>query len=309
MHVRRLTPLALALGLVPVAATPLPAQAAFPGTNGVLAFQLEAPAGDHTQTDIYTIQPSGSGLKQLTATPDEHEFGPAWNAAGTRIAFWRTPAPFGPGSIWTMLPDGTGQRQLTTAVDARDPAWNPAGTRLVVTLVDADGFDLWTMRASDGDDRRQLTSGPDEDFEAAWSPDGDRIAFTRGAQQGDPGDIYVLTLATGALTRATNSPEYDHQVAWSPDGRRLVFERDANSSFSIFTVNPDGTGLTQVTSGPFFDTGPAFSPDGRSIAFGSDRGGNFLSDLWLVNRTGTGLHRVRDLPNSEGFPDWRPVRH
>src|SRR5947199_2450444 len=221
MHVRRLTPLALALGLVPVAAIPLPAQAAFPGTNGVLAFQLEAPASDHTQTDIYTIQPSGSGLKQLTATPDEHEFGPAWNAAGTRIAFWRTPAPFGPGSIWTMLPDGTGQRQLTTAVDARDPAWNPAGTRLVVTLVDADGFDLWTMRAFDGDDRRQLTSRPDEDFEAAWSPPGDRIAFTRGAQPGDPGDIYVLTLATGALTRATNSPEYDHQVAWSPDGRRL----------------------------------------------------------------------------------------
>ena len=89
MRISRLTPLALALGLVPVAATPLPAQAAFPGTNGVLAFQLEAPAGDHTQTDIYTIQPSGNGLKQLTATPDANEFGPAWNAAGTRIAFRR----------------------------------------------------------------------------------------------------------------------------------------------------------------------------------------------------------------------------
>jgi Tol biopolymer transport system component len=87
-----------------------------------------------------------------------------------------------------------------------------------------------------------------------------------------------------------------------------VFERDANMSFSIYTVNLDGTGLTRVTDGPFFDTGPAFSPDGRFIAFGSDRGGAFLADLWIVKTNGTGLRRVRELPDSEGFPDWRPVR-
>src|SRR2546423_1276847 len=155
MPIRRLTPLALALGLVPIAVNPPPAHAAFPGTNGVLAFQLEAPAGDHTQTDIYTIQPSGSGLKQLTATPDQHEFGPAWNAAGTRIAFWRTPAPFGTGSVWTMKPDGTDQRPPTTAVDARDPAWNPPRTPLVFTPPRADGFDPWTHRAAARGDRQR----------------------------------------------------------------------------------------------------------------------------------------------------------
>jgi TolB protein len=305
MRISRLIPLALPLLLLTPA---VPAHAAFPGGNGVLVFPLEAPAGDHTQTDIYTIQPGGTGLRRLTATPDENEFGPAWNAAGTRIAFWGTPAPFGPGTIWTMKANGTDQRRLTTGVDARDPAWSPSGTRIVFTLVGSDGFDLWTMRASDGGDRRQLTSGPDVDFEPAWSPDGTRIAFTRGSMQGDPGDVYVLTLATGALTRVTSSAEYDHQVAWSPDGRRLVFERDADTFFCIYTVNVDGTGLTRITDGPFFDTGPAFSPDGRFIAFGSNRGGGFLDDLWLVDADGTGLRRIRELlQSSESFPDWRPV--
>src|SRR6266849_1507810 len=86
-------------GLLPARFT---ARAAFPGANGRLAFSYEVPAGDHTQSDIYTILPTGSGLKRLTATADKNEFGAAWNAAGTRIAFWRTHAPFGPGSIWVM---------------------------------------------------------------------------------------------------------------------------------------------------------------------------------------------------------------
>src|SRR6266545_2813913 len=144
----------------------------------------------------------GGDLQRLTATRDQHELGPAWNAAGSRIAFWRTPAPFGPGSIWTMT---------------------------------ADGADL-----------QQVTSGPALDFEPAWSPDGTRLAFTRGSQEGDVGDVYVIDLATGAVTQVTSSPEYDHQVAWSPDGTRLVFERDSGPSFSIYTVNVDGTELRRV---------------------------------------------------------------
>src|SRR3990172_9209589 len=79
-----------------------PVNAAVPGANGRLAFEHEAPAGDHTQTDIYSVLPDGSQLRRLTATPDRNEFGPAWDPSGTRIAFWRTPAPFGPGSIWVM---------------------------------------------------------------------------------------------------------------------------------------------------------------------------------------------------------------
>jgi TolB protein len=284
-----------------------PAGAAFPGDNGRLAFQLEAPAGDHTQNDLYTIMPYGNRLRALTATSDQHEFGPAWNAAGTKIAFWRTPAPFGPGTVWTMDADGRHQKQLTRGIDARDPVWNRAGTRIAFTYVDAGPWDLWTMRAADGGGRRQLTSGPDLDFEPAWSPDGTRIAFTRGSEQGDVGDIYVIDLQTGGIRQVTDSPDYDHQVTWAPDGKRLVFERDLPSSSSIYAVDAEGSGLTQLTTGQFFDTGPAVSPDGRFIAFGSDRGGAFLGDLWVMRIDGTGLRRVRELPNSEGFPDWRAL--
>ena len=276
-------------------------------SNGRLAFELEAPAGDHTQHDIYTVTPSGTDLRALTNTPDENEFAPAWNATGTKIAFWRAPAPFGPGSIWTMDADGTHQRRLTTGIDARDPVWSPDATRLAFTLVDATGFHVWSMSASDGVDRRPITSGPTLDFEPAWSPDGTRIAFTRGLEQGDPGNICVINLKTGTITVLAASPEYDHQVAWSPDGKRIVFERDFGSSFSIYTVNADGSHVTRLTAGPYFDVGPTFSPDGHYIAFGSDRAGTFLDDLWVMTAHGHQLHRLLEGPYSEAFPDWQPL--
>lgn len=276
-------------------------------SNGLLAFQLEAPAGDHTQSDIYTVRHHGSHPTALTATPDQNELGPEWDATGTRIAFWRTAAPFGPGSVWTMDGDGSHQRQLTTGIDARDPVWNPDGTRIAFTFVDATGFHVWSMRASDGGDRRPITSGPTNDFEPAWSPDGTRIAFTRGLEQGDPGDINVIDLNTGAITVLAASAEYDHQVAWSADGTRLVFERDFESSSSIFMMNADGSAVTRLTTGPFFDVGPTFSPDGRYIAFGSDRAGTFLHDLWAMRTDGSQLRRILKYPYSEAFPDWQPL--
>ena len=303
---RLLTGAAAVLVAIATLAVP-PAHAAFPGANGRLVFERETVAGDHTQSDLYTVQSDGSQLDRLTDTPNRNEFGPAWNAAGSRIAFWRTRAPFGPGSIWVMDANGAHSRQITHGFDARDPAWNPAGTRIVFTRIHGTNFDLWTMRASDGGDLRPLTSGSALDFEPAWSPNGNAVAFTRGSEQGDPGDIYVKDLRTGGLTHITRSRAYDHQVAWAPGGKRLVFERDYDTSSSIFVANADATQLTRLTGGIHFDTGPAFSPDRRLIAFGSDRGGVQHNDLWVMDADGTDRHAILHLAaSSEGFPDWRP---
>jgi Tol biopolymer transport system component len=309
MRHRRVFPVVTIVGTLllaaAVAAMPRRAAAAFPGGNGRLVFSREMPAGDHTQSDLYTVRPAGTHLRRLTATPNRNEFGAQWDATGTRIVLWRTPAPFGPGTVWVMDADGGAARALTHGMDARDPAWSPSGRSLVFTRADGD-FDLWTMR-SDGSGLHRFTRGPALDFEPAWSPDGRSIAFTRGSQQGDAGDIWVKDVTSGALRRMTRSPAYDHQVAWGPAGHRLLFERDLTGSSSIFAVGLTAGTVVRLTSGPSFDTGPAPSPDGRLVAFGTDRGAS-LGDLWVMRADGTARHRLLDLPYGEAFPDWRPLR-
>ena len=306
MRPARIASLMLAAALTPLVGAPA-ADAAFPGADGRIAFTQEAPAGDHTQSDVYTVNPDGSGLQRLSASANQNEFGPAFNAAGTRIAFWRTPAPFGPGSLWVMNADGSGKRQLTTGIDARDPAWDPSGTRLAYTGPGAGSFDIWTLRAADGQDRRRVTSGAPTDFEPAWSPDGARIAFTRGLAQGDAGDLYAVGAGGGTANPITSTPAYDHQASWGPGGRRLTYERDFANSSSIFVVGADGSSPTRLTTGPFFDTGPAFSPRGNRIAFGTDRGGELFPDLWAMRSDGANAHRVIQLDFANGFPDWQPL--
>ncbi len=300
---RRLGALA-AVVLATAGSGPAPlAAAAFPGTDGLIVFERETPAGDHTQTDLYTVGPKGSGVDQLTSSDGLNEFGPAWGPGGNRIAFWRTPAPFGPGAVWVMDADGTDQRRLTTGIDARDPAWSPSGKRLIYHT----NFDLFTLRTSDGGDQQRITRGAPLDFEPAWSPDGTKIAFTRGYEQGDVGNIHILDLSTHTVRGITHGEGYDHQVAWSPGGHRLVFERDFAHTSQIVSIRPDGSDERSLTSGPFFDIGPAFSPSGTSIVFGSDRPSSGFHDLWVMSRGGANMHRLLEMEFAEGMPDWQPA--
>ena len=288
-----------------------PSGATFPGNDGSIVFSYEAPVpGEQlTQNDIYRIDADGTHRQRLTASPHVHEFGASWNATGTAIVFWRTRAPFGPGSVWVMDADGGNQVRLTSGIDARDPVWSPNGQRIAFTIFPHTPFgdpDIWTMRASDGRGRRRVTAWPSEEFLPAWSPDGGSIAFTRGFQTGDSGDIWTADLASGMGTQLTSSPAYDLQASWAPDGSRIVFARDLGATSRIATVRPDGTGFEALTSG-HFDFDPVYSPSGAWIAFYSDRMSAFLGDLWVMPSDGANLRRIRDLRYASTQPDWQAV--
>ena len=55
----------------------------------------------------------------------------------------------------------------------------------------------------------------------AWSPAGDRVAFT-GAHQGPGSDLYVYDVAGGGVTRLSSEPGQAIKPVWSPDGAYIV---------------------------------------------------------------------------------------
>src|SRR5678815_2884574 len=91
--------------------------------------------------------------------------------------------------------------------------------------------DLWRVRREGGVATR-LTSGPGFETEAAFSPDGNTLAFT-GEYDGNV-DVFTVPAAGGIPKRVTYHPDADRVAGWSPDGARILF-RSNRASHSRYT--------------------------------------------------------------------------
>jgi TolB protein len=112
------------------------------------------------------------------------------------------------------------------------------------------------MNAADGSGVTKLTDNPASDSEPAWSPDGQKLAFTSD-RDGD-NEVYVMNAADGSgVTKLTDNPAFDSEPAWSPDGQKLAFTSDRDGldlgDFDVYVMNADGSGpvdrLTTSASG------------------------------------------------------------
>lgn len=164
----------------------------------------------------------------------------------------------------------------------------------------------------DGSNLRQLTfDGWDGayDSDAAWSPDGSRIAFSKSDGQWGA-EIYVTDADGTNPTRLSPKGAYDASPTWSPDGNRIAFEnrRDNRSGGHIFVMNADGTNRVQLTTNRQPNSFPAWSPDGRRIAYVTyaDNPGDSGWDIYLMNPDGTNRQRLTSDPGYDFHPEWSP---
>lgn len=100
----------------------------------------------------------------------------------------------------------------------------------------------------------------------AFSPDGKRLAFS-GLEKA-VGDIYVIDIATGALTNVTKDPFADYAPTFSPDGRTLVYTARISGSDKLFSLDLASGKKSQLTFGTHDDTGAKFV-DANTLLFTS----------------------------------------
>jgi Tol biopolymer transport system component len=146
---------------------------------------------------------------------------------------------------------------------------------------------------------RRLTADDASDEDPAWSPDGNRIAFT--TNRNGNREIYVIDADGSDAVRLTNDPAADYEPAWSRDGKTIAFVSERTGDPEIFVMNADGSDVLRLTTTSARDAHPAWSPDGR-IAFASDRSGS--SDLYVMSADGSGLERLTTDGGAD--PAWSP---
>jgi Tol biopolymer transport system component len=294
---RGLFALALAFGALAAAS---PAQAAYPGANGKIAFSTSRDGN----LEVYTMNSNGSSQTNGTIAPLSADQSGAWSANGAKIAF--ASDRNGNSEIYSMNANGTTQTRLTSDAGAdTSPAWSPNGAKIAFTT-NRDGNDEIYVMNADGTGQTRLTTDPSSDSSPAWSPDGTQIAFTSNRAGND--EIFVMKADGTSQTDVSANAAQDRFPDWSSDGGKIAFasDRDGALVFQVYSMNADGTAQTRLTTSGASDTHPAWSPDGTKIAFDSVRDGN--QEIYAMNADGT---LQTNLSNSagvaDGEPDWQPT--
>jgi hypothetical protein len=79
---------------------------------------LQRPAKNN-RGNLYTINPNGSGLKQLTHYPGNVVVTGSFSPDGKWVTYAKS------ANVFVMRADGTGARQITHGVSASAPDWGP----------------------------------------------------------------------------------------------------------------------------------------------------------------------------------------
>lgn len=210
-------------------------------------------------------------------------------AVTTGSRFWSSPDP-SPDGKWVVLysqvhpegdlyvvrTDGSGvMRQLTgdAAID-RVPRWSPDGKWIAMFSDRTGKLEVWKIRI-DGSELHQVThTGA---AVAAWSPDGARLAVTRGT----PGpDQWVNRIIEAhrpwddqpTVALATPPPPHPQFVpnSWSPDGRWIT----GQNGYTVLGVSVYSLTTRTYERLTEFGEWPVWLPDSRRILFVS-RGREF----------------------------------
>jgi TolB protein len=220
--------------------------------------------------------------------------------ADTKIAYLNSAS--GNKEVSMMDYDGAGPTRLTSNQSINvSPVWSPDTRSIAFTSYAGSGYPyLYRLFAFERRPLQLLAGYLGINTSPAWSPDGRFVALTL-SKDGNP-EIYLLTLATGALRRLTTWSGIDTEPTWSPTGREIAFVSDRSGSAHVYVMDAEGANVRRLTQSGF-NTQPRWSPKGDAIAFTSRQGNH---DVWVVNPDGSNLRQLTAGPGGNEGASWSP---
>lgn len=255
-------------------------------------------------------------IKSLSETKARIVFGderncfwPRWSDNGRSIYFV-SDRQFDNKNIWTIAPDGSGLKAITT-FRQEDVKWLSVAQRAPLAAYERE-FGIWITDLNTGNSRRIEIEAPSETKENRFffvnnasvneyrlSPDGKKIAAVVR------GDIFVLSTEGEYARNITDTPWRERDIDWDKESKNIVYISDTDANPELYIVSALGhetpRRLTETEEDELL---PRFSPDGQTIAFYRGK-----RQLRLINPDGTGDRLLIESDFGGRFADayvWSP---
>ncbi|MBL8149234.1 MAG: serine/threonine-protein kinase [Blastocatellia bacterium] len=199
----------------------------------------------------------------------------------------------------TSRPEEVKTTQLTNSLGMDIyPTFSFDGKSIAYSSDRSGDFELYMKQLTPGGREIKLTSDKQQNFQPAWSPNGQYIAY----HSKNRGGIWLIPSLGGVARQLT---EFGSRPAWSPNGETIAFQSDplvdlgANASPAMppstiwlvsATGNSEAVQLTRTGEPTGGHGTPNWSPDGTRIVFASYDRRN--SSIWSVSTKGDKLVRV-----------------
>jgi alpha-tubulin suppressor-like RCC1 family protein len=160
------------------------------------------------------------------------------NAGGTNTLSIRC-APY------LLLSDQDTNAVGTVVITATDPsigtrgmALSPDGTKLVISIPNGTGFDLWRYNTDGTGSPLQLTTNGitgNVNLNADVSPDGTKVLYQHGTAAPGSSDLWLMNIDGTGKTNITQTSGVDESApSWGPDGSQYAFARIDGSESNIY---------------------------------------------------------------------------
>jgi Tol biopolymer transport system component len=303
-----------------------PAQAAFPGTPGPIAYS-KTTADEVEDTGGLFAHGPGKKDASLQLTEDRDDGSPSYSPNGRLIVFSsnRDPGETRGTHIYVMKNDGSDVRQLTSGnfYDS-NPSFSPDGKLVVFDRGGLQGRVTHIFSVStDGSGLHQISDEAGSDSDPTFTPDGKLIVFVSNRDSSgrkDRANILSMRPDGSRIRLLIGGPREEYDPDVSPNGRAIAFasNRDHGHGPNLFVARINGKHIRELTHSRHdcFESAcyasPSWSPDGKHIAFLSI--GRYSSGVTVMRADGRGFSKEFDEGGTEeegygshvGAPGWGP---